>query len=114
MGSPGPLNVIVVWTGHRPGPWGLRALKAAGLESPAGVTVGREGPTGPWPSFPSIVKLRESAMGASDIEVVVVRDERERAAATGRCTPCAARTAGSRPFSAASTAPSRGQRACRP
>ena len=180
MGSSGPLNVIVVWTGYRPGPWVLRALKAAGhrpigvspdpaggrstaclrplrcpspstspdgflasletlcrergahavlplsenavevlaerveeglagavivgpdagqyvalcdktalrdtvaaagLESPAGVTVGREGPTGPWPSFPSIVKLRATAMGDSAIEVLVVHDERGRAAA---------------------------------
>ncbi len=177
MGSPGPLTVVVVWTGYRPGPWVLRALRsaghtaigvhpepaggrstacprplrcpapatdpdgfraalarlcedhradavlplsenavevlagggrllpagaaivgpdaeryaalcdkeqlartlgAAGLESPAGVTVGARGPDGPWPALPSIVKLRESAMGASAIEVEVVHDEEAR------------------------------------
>ncbi len=56
-------------------------LAGAGLESPAGVTVGRDGPSGPWPSLPSIVKLRATAMGDAAIEVALVNDDRERATA---------------------------------
>lgn len=60
-----------------------RTLAAAGLEGPAGVTVGPTGPSGRWPALPSVVKLRETAMGAAAIEVEVVADAAARDAAVG-------------------------------
>jgi carbamoyl-phosphate synthase large subunit len=58
-----------------------RTLAAAGLEGPVGVSVGPAGPSGPWPALPSVVKLRESAMGGSAIEVEVASDAETRDAA---------------------------------
>lgn len=58
-----------------------RTAERAGAGSPASVTVGRDGPRGPWPSLPSVVKPRETAMGPS-LAVTVVADVGARAAAT--------------------------------
>ncbi len=50
-----------------------RTVARAGADSPASVTVGPDGPRGSWPSLPSVVKPRETALGPA-LAVSVVQD----------------------------------------
>ncbi|WP_217921835.1 hypothetical protein [Miltoncostaea oceani] len=53
----------------------------AGADHPASVEVGVDGPAGPWPALPSIVKPRTSLSDAAAAPVVSVRSVEERDAA---------------------------------
>ncbi|WP_217924526.1 hypothetical protein [Miltoncostaea oceani] len=53
----------------------------AGADHPASVEVGIDGPAGPWPDLPSIVKPRTSLSDAAAAPVVAVRTVEERDAA---------------------------------